>query len=149
MKVKFLPQNIEHEINPNESVLELAKRHGIFIKSICGGVPSCSECRVKVVSGEHNIMPPGFKEKNLIGSAYFVDRSRLSCQLKCLGDVTVDLAEQVEKEHAQPASKKPRMPMKRTPNQPRPSSMPRQQFKPPSTEKKDTGSGSGSGEDQS
>jgi ferredoxin, 2Fe-2S len=149
MKVKFLPLNVEHEINPNESVLELAKRQGIFIKSICGGVPSCSECRVKVVAGEHNIMPPSFKEKNLIGSAYFIDRSRLSCQLKCLGDVTVDVTEQVEKQHAQPASKKPRMPMRRNPNQPRPASMPRQQFKPPSTEKKDSGSGSGSGEDQS
>ncbi len=141
MRVKFLPQNIEHEINPNESVLELAKRTGIFIKSICGGLPSCSECRVKVVAGEHNIIPPNFKEKSLIGSAYFIDHSRLSCQIRCMGDVTVDLTEQVAKEHAQPASKKPRMPMRSRKDQPR-SSAPRHQFKPPSTEKKE-GDGGG------
>jgi len=140
MKVKFLPSEKEFEIAPNESVLELAKKNGIFIKSICGGLPSCSECRVKVVAGENNILPPSFKEKSLIGSAYFIDHSRLSCQIKCMGDITVDLAEQVIKEHAQPASKKPRMPMRyknRDKDQQRPASTARHQFKPPSTEKKD------------
>jgi len=168
MKVKFLPINKEIEINNNESVLELAKRTGIFIKSICGGVPSCSECRVKVVAGEHNILPPSFKEKSLIGSAYFIDHSRLSCQIKCLGDITVDLTEQIEKEHAQPVSKKPRMPMRRQPQGPGgpqpqgrgpatgPGSQPqgqgfsptsRNQFRPPSFEKKSTGD-EGDGENQ-
>ena len=137
MKVKFMPMDKEVEINPNESVLELAKRSGIFIKSICGGLPSCSECRVKVVAGENNILPPGFKEKSLIGSAYFIDHSRLSCQIRCMGDITVDLTEQVEKEHAQPASKKPRMPMKYKKDdkdrEKRFSSTARNQFKPPSS----------------
>src|SRR4051812_48188791 len=87
MKVKFMPMDKEFDINPNESVLELAKRQGVFIKSLCGGMPSCSECRIKVVAGEHNIMPPSFKEKSLIGSAYFIDHSRLSCQVKCMGDI--------------------------------------------------------------
>ncbi len=108
MKVKFIPQNVEFEINPGESVLELAKRQGIYIKSICGGVPSCAECRVKVVEGGNNIMPPAFKEKTLIGSAYFVNNSRLSCQVKCMGDITVDLTEQVEKANAPQTPKKAR-----------------------------------------
>jgi 2Fe-2S ferredoxin len=142
MKVKFLPLDREFEIAPNESVLVLAKKNGIFIKSVCGGLPSCSECRVKVVAGEHNIMPPSFKEKSLIGSAYFVDHSRLSCQIRCLGDITVDLTEQVAKEGAQPASKKPRMPMRYKNREQgkadRPSSTARNQFKPPSTEKKNS-----------
>jgi 2Fe-2S ferredoxin len=144
MKVKFLPMDKEFEIGPNESVLELAKKNGVFIKSICGGLPSCSECRVKVVAGEHNILPPGFKEKSLIGSAYFIDHSRLSCQIKCMGDVTVDLTEQVAKQNAQPASKKPRLPMRFNKDrnakdgQQRPSPIQRNQFKPPSTEKKNT-----------
>ncbi|MBK9295136.1 MAG: (2Fe-2S)-binding protein [Oligoflexia bacterium] len=98
MKVKFIPQNIECEIAPGESVLDVARKNNVFIKSVCGGVPSCSECRVKVVGGGHNILPPNFKEKSLIGSAYFIDQSRLSCQIKCMGDVTVDLTEQIEKE---------------------------------------------------
>jgi 2Fe-2S ferredoxin len=106
LKVKFLPQNIEFEIAAGESVLEVAKKNNVFIKSICGGVPSCSECRVKVVGGQHNILPPNFKEKSLIGSSYFIDQSRLSCQIKCMGDVTVDLTEQIEKEKALGASGK-------------------------------------------
>jgi 2Fe-2S ferredoxin len=106
LKVKFLPGGEEHEINPGESVLELTKRTDIHIKSVCGGIPSCAECRVKLVQGEHNVMPPSFKEKSLIGSAYFVNQSRLSCQLRCMGDITVDITEQIEKMKADPPSKR-------------------------------------------
>lgn len=113
MKVKFLPQNVEYEIETGESVLELAKRTGVFVKSLCGGMPSCAECRVRIVEGSHNVMPPGTKEKSLIGSAYFIDHSRLSCQVKCMGDITVDLTEQIQKQNAPPVAKKPRQPMKK------------------------------------
>ena len=98
MKVKFVPQNVEAEITPDKSVLHLAQDKGLYIKSVCRGFPSCAECRVRVVEGVHNVVPPGSEELQLIGTAYFVDGRRLSCQLKCFGDMTVDLTEQVEKE---------------------------------------------------
>lgn len=107
MKVKFLPQNVEVEIKPNQSVLDIANEHTIYIKSVCRGVPSCAECRVRILDGEYNVFPPSQKELALIGSAYFVDQRRLSCQLKCFGDITVDLTEQVEKENMSP-TKRPR-----------------------------------------
>lgn len=97
MKVKFLPQDIELEIERNQTVLDLAEKNGIFIKSVCRGVPNCAECRVRVVDGEHNLLPPSKKETALIGTAHFVDGRRLSCQLICFGDITVDLTEQIEK----------------------------------------------------
>lgn len=97
MKIKFVPQNVECEIKPNESVLKVAQDNGLHIKSVCKGVPSCAECVVKIVSGDYNVFKPTPTEVNLIGSAYFVDQRRLSCQLKCFGDVTIDLSEQVEK----------------------------------------------------
>lgn len=97
MKIKFVPQNVECEIKPNESVLKVAQDHGLHIKSVCKGVPSCAECVVKIVSGDYNVFKPTPTEINLIGSAYFVDQRRLSCQLKCFGDVTIDLTEQIEK----------------------------------------------------
>ncbi len=99
MKVKFVPQNLEFDIGPNKSVLDLANEHGIYIKSVCRGLPSCAECRVRVVQGEHNVVPPSAKELNLIGTAYFIDQRRLSCQLKCFGDITVDMTEQNEKQN--------------------------------------------------
>lgn len=105
MKVKFVPQNIEFEITPHQTVKEVADKNNIFIKSICNGLPSCAECRVKVVDGEHNVLPPNGKELNLIGTGYFIDQRRLSCQLHCFGDVTIDLSEQVEKEKNQSAKR--------------------------------------------
>ncbi len=98
MKVKFVPQNVEFEVNPDQSVMKLAHQNGIYIKSICGGLPSCAECRVRVVDGDQNVLPPSSKELTLIGTGYFIDQRRLSCQLKCFGDVTIDLTEQVAKQ---------------------------------------------------
>lgn len=102
MKVKFIPQNIELDIDPDTSVMKLAHKNGVFIKSVCGGLPSCAECRVRVVEGEQNVLPPSAKELALIGTGHFIDQRRLSCQLRCYGDIVVDLTEQIEKQKAGP-----------------------------------------------
>jgi hypothetical protein len=52
---------------------------------------------VKLVDGENNCFPPTKAELNLIGTNYFIDGRRLSCQVRCFGDITVDLTEQVDK----------------------------------------------------
>lgn len=101
MKVKFLPENVEFEITSGQTVLEVANKNKIKIKSVCKGVPSCAECRVKVVSGENNIWPPNKAEINLIGTSHYIDSRRLSCQIRCFGDVVVDLTEQHEKSESQ------------------------------------------------
>lgn len=98
MKVKFVPQNIECEVKPGQSILHVAQDNNIHIKSVCRGVPSCAECRVKVVAGEHNVIQPSKTELGLIGTAWFIDGRRLSCQLRCFGDITVDLTEQVDRQ---------------------------------------------------
>jgi ferredoxin len=97
MKIKFLPTQVEIEGDPNKSLLQLCTENKIEIRSICKGVPSCAECRVKLVSGEHNVNPPSKAEISLIGSNYFIDQRRLSCQLHCFGDVTVDISEQIDR----------------------------------------------------
>lgn len=97
MKIKFLPQNIEVEGSPNKSLLQIATENQLEIRSICKGVPSCAECRVRIVEGDNNVLPPGKAELGLIGTSYFIDNRRLSCQVRCFGDVTVDLTEQVER----------------------------------------------------
>lgn len=97
MKVKFVPQNVEVEIKPGQSVMHLAEDNGIYVKSVCRGVPSCAECRVRIVEGKDNALRPTRDELNLIGSGWFLDQRRLSCQLQCIGDVTVDMSEQIAK----------------------------------------------------
>jgi ferredoxin len=106
VKVKFMPQNIELEIRPDQSVMNLAHENNIPIRSVCNGMPSCAECRVRLIDGEYNVPPPSRKELNLIGTGHFIDQRRLSCQLFCFGDITVDLAEQLEKEGEGPVPKK-------------------------------------------
>lgn len=98
MKVRFVPQNIECEIEPGKSVMHVAQDNGLYIKSVCKGVPSCAECRVRVTEGDHNVLPPGSEELSLIGSGHFIDHRRLSCQLHCFGDITIDMSEQIAKE---------------------------------------------------
>lgn len=97
MKVKFLPMQKEVEIKPEQTVLEVALANQVPIRTVCKGVPSCCECRVRIVEGENLVLPPNKAELSLIGSGYFVDHRRLSCQLHCFGDVTIDVSEQLAK----------------------------------------------------
>ena len=90
-RIKFLPQNIEIPVNPEKTLLKLAQENNIKIKSICNGTPSCAECRIKIVEGDQNVPPPSKAELNLIGTSYFLDGRRLSCQVRCFGSITVDL----------------------------------------------------------
>ena len=106
MKVKFVPQDVEFEIKQGQSVMDLAHEKGIPIRSTCNGLPSCAECRVKVIDGDYNTNPPSRKELGLIGTGYYIDQRRLSCQLLCFGDITVDTQEQVEKGAEGPVTKK-------------------------------------------
>ncbi len=101
MKVKFVPQNIEVEVTPEKSLLQIATENHIEIKSICKGVPSCAECRVRLTEGEHNVIPPNKAELSLIGTNWYIDSRRLACQVHCFGNVTVDLTEQLERQENQ------------------------------------------------
>ncbi len=97
MKIKFLPKNIEVEVKPGQSVLNVAQENGILIRSVCKGVPSCAECRVIVVEGGNNVLPPMSDELDLIGTVHFVDSRRLACQMRCFGDLVINLQEHVDK----------------------------------------------------
>lgn len=101
MRIKFLPQDIEVPVNPEKTLLQIAQENNIKIKSVCNGTPSCAECRVKIVEGENSVPPPGKAELNLIGTSYYLDGRRLSCQVRCFGSVTVDLTEQLNKTDTQ------------------------------------------------
>lgn len=97
MKIKFIPQNIEVDVDPSKSLMQIAIENGLKVKSLCGGVATCGECRVKIVEGENSIPEPNKLELNMIGSSYYIDGRRLSCQVHCFGSVTVDMTEQLNK----------------------------------------------------
>lgn len=101
MKITFLPQNVVVEGTPDKTLLKIATENKLEIRSICKGVPSCAECRVRILEGEGNVLPPSKAELDLIGSSHFIDGRRLSCQVRCYGDVVVDLTEQVDRSEKQ------------------------------------------------
>ncbi|MGZ3690203.1 MAG: 2Fe-2S iron-sulfur cluster-binding protein [Pseudobdellovibrio sp.] len=97
MKIKFIPTNVEIDVDPSKSLLQLATENGVKIKSVCGGIGSCTECRVKVVEGRDSVPEPNKTELAAIGSSYYIDGRRLSCQMRCFGSVTIDITEQLNK----------------------------------------------------
>ena len=98
MKIKVLPSGVEIENDPNKSLMQLCHDNGVHINSLCKGQPKCAECRVKIVQGDHNVIPPTAVEVNLLGNNYYLDGRRLSCQVRAFGDITIDVSEQVERE---------------------------------------------------
>ena len=106
MKIKFLPQNLSVPAEQGKSVMETAREHNLPLSSSCNGMCVCAECKVYIVDGEENVLPPSTKETELIGGGYVIDRRRLSCQLFCFGDLTVNLSEQVERDKNQKGIKK-------------------------------------------
>ena len=97
MKIKFSPQNVEVDVNPNKSILEIAKESGLSIQASCNGMCACGDCRIFLTEGEGHVFPPTAKEIGLIGRGYHIDQRRLACQLYCFGNVSVNLEEQEER----------------------------------------------------
>ncbi|MCX7979042.1 MAG: 2Fe-2S iron-sulfur cluster-binding protein [Bdellovibrionaceae bacterium] len=97
MKVKFLPQNLEFNVLPEKTLLQIASENHILIRSLCKGNLTCGECRIRIVEGEHNCIPPTKAELNLLGNNYYLEGRRCACQVRAFGDITVDTSEQMER----------------------------------------------------
>ncbi len=93
MKIRLHPYNIEIEGDSHKSLLTLLMENKIFIRTTCKGIPSCGECRIRLLEGEHNVIPPNKNELSLIGTNYFIDGRRLACQVRTFGSITVDLTD--------------------------------------------------------
>ena len=94
MKIKVHPRGIEIEGSSEKSLMQICHDNGIKINSICKGQPKCAECRVRIIGGEQNVLPPLPAELALLGNNYFLDGRRLSCQVKAYGDISIDISEQ-------------------------------------------------------
>lgn len=80
------------EIAEDQNLLEACREAGIYIKSGCGGHASCSDCLIKIISGEDNLNAPSFEETQLIGNVFHITKERLSCQTCVTGPVEVDIS---------------------------------------------------------
>ena len=73
------------------SVLEASRSHHIAHVSRCGGRARCSTCRVRVVAGEDQCPPPTEDERRTLLRINAPAGTRLACQLRPQGDVSVAL----------------------------------------------------------
>ena len=79
--VRFLPEGKTLRIDGDESVLALALRHRLKLSHSCGGMGSCTTCRVIVVSAVTPPPPRNELEQDLADMRAFRDEERLACQL--------------------------------------------------------------------
>jgi adenylate cyclase len=71
------------------TVLEASRSHHIAHLSTCGGRARCSTCRVRIVAGSDQCPPPDQNELDTLNRIHATEGTRLACQLRPQGNVTV------------------------------------------------------------
>jgi 2Fe-2S ferredoxin len=88
-------------LNPDQSILEVALKNDINLHHNCGGVCACSTCHVYVEKGDEFLEELSDKEEDFIDRAVSPRiNSRLSCQCLLLddneGEIVVTLPDQTQ-----------------------------------------------------
>lgn len=97
---KGLEPVIFDQIEPGQSILEVALKNDIDLHHNCGGVCACSTCHLYVEKGEEFLEELSDKEEDFIDRAVNPRlNSRLGCQCVLLegdGEVSVTLPDQTQ-----------------------------------------------------
>lgn len=88
-RVRLIPDNLQIEIAPGQTILSAAQHAGVPIASACGGNAQCSTCRVWVVDGMQNCAPRSEREQQLVARLHLPANLRLACQTRVAGPVTL------------------------------------------------------------
>ena len=89
-KITFMPMNTVIEANVGDSILETAIANGVPVQHACGGFCSCTTCHVVVLESPHGLAPmEDDEEQTVVRAEHWTKESRLGCQAKIMGDVTV------------------------------------------------------------
>lgn len=88
------------DIEPGDSILEIALKNDIDLHHNCGGVCACSTCHLYVDQGEDSLEELSDKEEDFIDRAINPKlNSRLGCQCVLLdgdGEISVTLPDQTQ-----------------------------------------------------
>ncbi len=88
-KVDLEPVGLRTLIEPGMTLLDAARRAGVEIVAVCGGVGACGKCRVRLVRGE--LTPHTPVEARTFSASELAAGHRLACQARPLGDVKIDI----------------------------------------------------------
>ena len=91
-KIHWPQFNKTIEVKPGTTILDAALDHEIPLQHACGGCCACTTCHVKIKEGMGNTSTIEEDELDRLESkSGITEQSRLGCQTKILGDVTVEI----------------------------------------------------------
>lgn len=91
--IHFEPLDVTCEIEDAESVLDVALRNGIEISHSCGGMGSCTTCRILIERSSEALPPRNELEQDIADMRKFEDHERLACQLPPVAGLVVRIPE--------------------------------------------------------
>ncbi len=99
--VVFTPSGHRDYFENGLTLLEVARKLGVDLDSVCGGRGICGRCQIepafgefakhKINAHEDNISTPGDLEVNYKGHKEVGENRRLACSAKILGDLVIDI----------------------------------------------------------
>ena len=93
--VRFVKEQLEVEVEDGATILEAARKAGAPEGDRCGAVCACSTCHVYVVEGFDSTSEIEDEEFDILDKAFDVqEHSRLGCQARIHGDITVDISDE-------------------------------------------------------
>jgi uncharacterized 2Fe-2S/4Fe-4S cluster protein (DUF4445 family) len=88
-RIDFEPLGRRGLAHPGQTLLEAAQSAGVGLASVCGGIGTCEECRVRLASGK--LTPPTLVEEAVLTKIELSAGLRLACQAEPLSDVKLDI----------------------------------------------------------
>ena len=85
-KVLFEPIGKKTDASTNETILEIASRTGIGIRSECGGAQTCGKCRI-IVKNSKGLTSLTDKERRILSQENISGGQRLACAAKIVADL--------------------------------------------------------------
>ncbi len=96
--IHFQPLGNKVESERGKTILDLARKAGVSIESICNSLGKCGKCRVVVRLGSASLSPPTTSEKNLFTEPDLKSGKRLACQARVGdADVVVEITQESHK----------------------------------------------------
>lgn len=92
-KVTFQPMNLTFQANDGDTILDVAIANDIPMQHACGGFCACTTCHVIVKTGDDKLSSQDDDEEERLDrvAVGLTLHSRLGCQAKIHGDVTVEI----------------------------------------------------------
>jgi uncharacterized 2Fe-2S/4Fe-4S cluster protein (DUF4445 family) len=104
--VLFMPSGKRGRFASGTPVLDAARELGVYVESVCGGRATCGRCQVEVQEGQFakhgitsscaNISEIGRKEARYHEVRGLPEGRRLSCSATILGDLVIDVPNDVQ-----------------------------------------------------